>query len=787
MNVGYRSIAQVNTRKEIFWRLKSKYQNGNQYFIGCRNVGSYVGADEGWWQSSGQSQGISTSASLPSWYTDFSGIEWKDTYFESGSTTGNIAFGVNQCNRACANLLANGTLNGYLNTFFSAKLGVDFDNTKWDALAGLEGKIIYDEANNLYYRVVVKSKLDQTRFTIYDSDTGGTNLRNFINNNLVRTGLHDHGTLTGNLRSGDIVMTQLRDSTKYLTLEQVVIEVAAVIPRKNSRIHLEDSPYDMFCIPYSDDLQMTDGTDTWTCNKAVAVSIATDIGANSGNANLYDIQILPYCPSMQLVNSTIDPSVLVDISAVPHTTVSTTESTPRKITAIIWCPKSTFSFEVEKPMEGSTFGAPYEVDSTVRYDTYYMMPNYPDLPSGVTRSAVSYIGGNGFDLYKVSKSTGEAVFDTNVKSIEMVKNTTTGVFWLTISKGTFSSSYTYVSINQTDYNNASYYYMIKKNGTGGMGGQYLDHFLSVWKKPTVSDLGTDFSSPERIKMSNDCYLYRLSAGNYSALFEFSPAKSHGYDGYKIDCTYKPYAPWIHVIPKLKGLYGDDFAEIDDARGLICGGDYSLPQLTNAWANYQLNNKTYQDVFDRQMKNMDINNDIARQEQMFASVSGALTGGMGGAVSGALAGAKAGPYGAIAGAVVGGVAGTAMGVAGGVMDYNNLVTRQEEAKSYAKDLFNYSLQNIQAIPTGLAKTSALVANTRIWPFLEIFGCTDREQEAYLDKLEYDGMTIMAIGKIVDFKINTPKFFKGEIIRLQTLNDDAHMANEICVELKKGVYI
>ena len=93
------------------------------------------------------------------------------------------------------------------------------------------------------------------------------------------------------------------------------------------------------------------------------------------------------------------------------------------------------------------------------------------------------------------------------------------------------------------------------------------------------------------KLANECDLVRLVSQNYSAIFEFSPAKSGGVDGFLADCTYKPWSPYIHILPKLKGLYGDNFVSIDDARGLICGGDMSLPQLSNEWANYQLQNKT----------------------------------------------------------------------------------------------------------------------------------------------------------------------------------------------------
>ena len=82
------------------------------------------------------------------------------------------------------------------------------------------------------------------------------------------------------------------------------------------------------------------------------------------------------------------------------------------------------------------------------------------------------------------------------------------------------------------------------------------------------------------KLANECDVLRLVSQNYSAIFEFSAAKSGGVDGFLADCTYKPWSPYIHIMPKLKGLYGDNFVSIDDARGLICGGDMSLPQLSN---------------------------------------------------------------------------------------------------------------------------------------------------------------------------------------------------------------
>ena len=281
------------------------------------------------------------------------------------------------------------------------------------------------------------------------------------------------------------------------------------------------------------------------------------------------------------------------------------------------------------------------------------------------------------------------------------------------------------------------------------------------------------------KLANECDLLRLVAQNYSAIFEFSPAKSGGVDGFLADCTYKPWSPYIHILPKLKGLYGDNFVSIDDARGLICGGDMSLSQLSNEWANYQLQNKTYQEMFDRQIKNMDVQNDVNRQGALAQAIVAPIVGGAAGAATGAKI---SGGYGAIAGAAAGAVGGA---ITAGI-DYSNTVRLMEENRQYSIDMYGYNLQNIQAIPTSLTKTSALTYNTRVWPFIEYYTCTESERKALKDKIKYNGMTVMKIGQLSDYPLGEDRFYKGQVIRLNT-NMDSHMAYEIYNELKKGVYL
>jgi hypothetical protein len=80
-----------------------------------------------------------------------------------------------------------------------------------------------------------------------------------------------------------------------MTLDQVNINAETSIGP--DRYHLEDQPYDMFCIPYSDNLEIyKNGVKLFNSNKSLAINMAIEIGADSGTDNIYDIQLLPYCP-----------------------------------------------------------------------------------------------------------------------------------------------------------------------------------------------------------------------------------------------------------------------------------------------------------------------------------------------------------------------------------------------------------------------------------------------------------------------------------------------------------
>jgi hypothetical protein len=294
----------------------------------------------------------------------------------------------------------------------------------------------------------------------------------------------------------------------------------------------------------------------------------------------------------------------------------------------------------------------------------------------------------------------------------------------------------------------------------------------IYHKIEVSSDNLEF------KVQNECDKYRLCSPNWSGAFEFSATKNGGVTQFRCDLAFKPVNPYIRVAPVFDGLYGPIS---DDARGLICGGDFSFSRTQNEWIEYLRQNQNYQRIFDRQIENIEVNNSVQRISEyvnmVTGTVSGAVSGGMGGAMIGG------GVYGAAAGSIIGGGA----SLAGGIADVILNEQLRTEALDYTKDQFGYQLGNIKALPTSIIKVDVLTPNSKIYPILEYYTCTDIEKEALRNKIKYNGMTIMRIGTISEFKQENPSYIKGKLIRLTSVADDFHVLNAIASELNKGVFI
>ena len=287
------------------------------------------------------------------------------------------------------------------------------------------------------------------------------------------------------------------------------------------------------------------------------------------------------------------------------------------------------------------------------------------------------------------------------------------------------------------------------------------------------------SDPIELKVQNECDFYRLCSPNYNGSFEFNAAKNDGVSYFTVYFTYKPFSPYIQVAPNFGGIYGTSF---DDARGLICNGDFSIATMSDAWTQYEINNKNYQNIFNTEIKTMDAQQDIVNSQMTWAAALGSVQGSVSGMSAGAMAGGGWG-------AAIGGVLGGASSLGAGFLDkhYNE---RSYQINRQAKEqLFNYNLQNIRALPNTLTKVSAYTINNKYFPFIEYYTCTEQEKEALRLKLKYEGMTVGLIGKITDYEDIVPEFnyFKGQLIQAGSIKEDFHLVDALSVELEKGIYL
>lgn len=298
------------------------------------------------------------------------------------------------------------------------------------------------------------------------------------------------------------------------------------------------------------------------------------------------------------------------------------------------------------------------------------------------------------------------------------------------------------------------------------------------------ELGQVIPYTDNVKLSNECDLIRLVAPNHQSMFEFNPAKNGSKANdliLEVECTYKPYQPSIHVKPQFDKLYGPNDLYKDE-RGLLFSGDFSMTQGTDAWTQYKRQNVNYLNVFDRQIQNMET---TYEKQRLSSIVGGSFSAAGAGAGIGSLVGGKLGVGAGLvsAGASIGGMLG----------DLAMQDQLQSEALNYKRDMFNYQLGNIKAMPDTISKIDAFNNVFALWPVIEYYTCTEEEKKAVANKIAYNSMSVGRIGKIKDFKdnkwsygdITSKGYIKGSLIRVN-IDEDTHYINELANEIYKGVY-
>lgn len=325
------------------------------------------------------------------------------------------------------------------------------------------------------------------------------------------------------------------------------------------------------------------------------------------------------------------------------------------------------------------------------------------------------------------------------------------------------------------------------------GEQVVGHLF--WSaKSTFSFVNTyyynpiDYSNPLKTKRLATTQFARLISPNQANTFEFGIVQNNGIVKLEIDCQYKPFSPHIHIKPVFSRLYGKNWTNNSaiinsvDTRGLICGGDFSFPQTTNQWVQYELENKNYQLQFSREIDTLELNQRWAEKGAIINGITGAIGGTGKGAAVGAVVGG--GPKALAAGATLG----AAAGVIDAVYNYEEVKTLGRDAIDLKEDLYNYNLENIQARPNNLTNIGALSPDFRYFPYLEIYDCTQAEAEAIENKFKYEGFTLGVVGTVNDY-IGTPQttnFIRGALTRIDN-SVSPNEAQDIANELARGLYI
>lgn len=286
---------------------------------------------------------------FPQWYQDYGPVTYKQGYLSAS---------------ICDKMFNPVRDNSAFNTALDAVLGTGISIGDASALRSLQDKIILDSSTNTYYRIKIISASEENPMTVTSSTTGGQAALDALNNAMYRP-----STLEGTYTT----FTASNAGQSY-AIELTSLGVSLYVDLNSDRAHLNDAPYDMFCIPFSDTLKLQYESTQFTCSKNVALSMATEIARDLGSGTVYDVQLLPYCPNRNLIVKSSSPSSVLDLTGVKYDLIKESATNSPK-SAVIWCTESTFQVPISVELESSGFEYIAAAPKSIKEKTYYAIPN----------------------------------------------------------------------------------------------------------------------------------------------------------------------------------------------------------------------------------------------------------------------------------------------------------------------------------------------------------------------------------------------------------------------------
>ena len=337
-------------------------------------------------QKSGFVESSSGSFVFPQWYQDYGPVT-----LNQGTINASV----------CASIFDPVRNNGVFNAALNTVLGNVISIGDTDALRRLQDKIILDSSTNAYYRISVISSSEESQMTVTSSTTGGQTALTALKN-----AMHYPSGLGGSLHGDYAEFTASNSSTSY-AVRLTNVGVSMYVDLNSDRAHLNDAPYDMFCIPFSDTLKLKYGDTEFACSKNVALSMATEIARDLGSKSVYDVQLMPYCPNRTLVVKSGSPSTVLDLTGVKYDLIKESATNAPK-SAVIWCTESTFQVPITTESQVVEFKPTSDVPSKISTEKYYAMMN-EYIHSHTSRMAVSTTDKNAILVYKVDRTTDRVV------------------------------------------------------------------------------------------------------------------------------------------------------------------------------------------------------------------------------------------------------------------------------------------------------------------------------------------------------------------------------------------
>lgn len=595
--------------------------------------------------------------------------------------------------------------------------------------------------NSTYYYIVEKDTVSQGG-NKYEVSKQGTIFETVCSSFITKQNtMNPYANVTA--LTGGKIFVYANEIQSVFYLERITdtsVIPGAELTISSTRYGLVNEPFDMFAMPYRS-IKVTDENGNQydlqgDYSQKLAMQMVKQLNG-SETPVIYDVQLLPYCPIQDNNTETILKDNELDLSTLKE------------------------GYDYDWITEDS-------VSLTRRITGSPLMPMPIPSPGVISSQVMEVVS---IDNSSITNITYEVISGEILSGEPLV---------ITHSAGLLSGTTIRTSAFTFDYDGTEASIPVIQFTITFTQNDYPTNIILYPKNNSNSfTINKKLSLKDGVKIENICNNYRLCSPNYQGSFDFNVAKNDGQvEGFTVDFTYKPYTPYIRVAPLFAGMYGGDY---DDCRGLICGGDFSIGFYTHKWQDYQIQNKNYQNIFNREIQNLDVSQEIQREKMLYRDISAIPGAGIAGGVGGAKAGAKAGPYGAIGGAIAGAATGLGGGIANLALD--NYWTNKQlvEQRQYAIDKYNLQLGNIQALPYTLTKVGAFNVNSKLYPFIEYYTCTDEEKEVLENKFHYEGYSLGIVGNLLDYV----DFVNGSYIQADLIRNKA-MYKEFSASLNTYTY-